>query len=109
MSGQSTNRADTFPITRILAIGSVAPDVHADDVQRTMPDEVRDTVALYLDGTIDQWYARHGGGVLFLLNLNDLDAAARVLATLPLAKAGLMKFELTALGPLFPLNGLLRS
>ena len=78
------------------------------ELQKVLPDEVRATVRLYLDGKIDQWFTMtHGRGVVFVLNVTDPDAARAMLEALPLGRAHLMTFELTPLGPLNPLRQLL--
>jgi hypothetical protein len=41
-------------------------------VLETLPNEVRETVNLYLDGKIDQWYSlQDRRGVLFILNATE--------------------------------------
>jgi hypothetical protein len=45
-------------------------------------------------------------GVVFILNVTDLDAARAMLEKLPLGQAHLMHFELIRLGPLNPLRQL---
>jgi hypothetical protein len=47
------------PTTRILAIGTINPGVDQAKVLEILPNEVRETVNLYLDGRIDQWYSLH--------------------------------------------------
>ena len=70
-----------------------------------MPDEVRDTVRMYLDGKIQQWFARADGrGVMFLMNCASVAEAKALTDQLPLVKANLAVFEFTALGPLTPLR-----
>jgi hypothetical protein len=44
------------PTTKILAIGTINPGVEPEKVFAILPEEVRDTANLYLDGKIDQWY-----------------------------------------------------
>jgi hypothetical protein len=96
------------PTTRILAIGTLAPGVDVGEVQKVLPNEVRATVRLYLDGKIDQWFSLTGKrGVVFILNESDPRAAAAMLEALPLGQAHLMTFELTPLGPLNPLRQLI--
>jgi hypothetical protein len=96
------------PTTHILAIGTVTPGADMAELQKVLPDEVRATVRLYLDGKIDQWFTMtKGRGVVFVLNVTDLDAARAMLEDLPLGRAHLMRFELTPLGPLNPLRQLL--
>jgi hypothetical protein len=95
------------PTTRILAIGTVNPGVDQAEVLEILPNEVRDTVNLYLDGKIDQWYSlQDRRGVVFILNVIDPKAAHEMLEKLPLGQAHLMSFELIQLGPLNPLRQL---
>jgi hypothetical protein len=95
------------PTTRILAIGTVNPGVDPAAVRAILPTEVRETVKLYLDGKIDQWYSLQGRpGVAFILNVTDPATAHEMLEKLPLGQARLMSFELTSLAPLNPLRQL---
>ena len=76
---------------RIFAIGTVNPGVDPAAVRSILPTEVRETVKLYLDGKIDQWYSQQGrSGVVFLLNVTDPTAAHDMLEKLPLGQAHLM-------------------
>jgi len=95
------------PTTAVLATLSVKPDVQRQDIMKVMPQEVRDTVVLYLDGKIQQWYARADGrGVVFVLNAKSVEEAKAMTAQLPLMKAGLVTFDYLALTPLTPLRAL---
>jgi len=95
------------PTTAVLATLTVKPDVQRQDMAKTMPQEVRDTVVLYLEGKIQQWYARADGkGVVFVLNAKSVEEAKAITAQLPLLKAGLVTFEYMALTPLTPLRAL---
>ena len=95
------------PTTRILAIGTINPNVDQAKVLEVLPNEVRDTVNLYLDGKIDQWYSlQDRRGVVFILNVTDPKVAHEMLEKLPLGRAHLMSFELIPLGPLNPLRQL---
>jgi hypothetical protein len=94
------------PTTRILAIGTVNPGVDLATVRSILPTEVRETVKLYLDGKIDQWYSPDRNGVVFILNVTDLAAAHDMLERLPLGQAHLTSFELVPLAPLKPLRQL---
>jgi hypothetical protein len=96
------------PTTKVIAIGSVT--AAGDSVNRAniMPQEVSETVKLYLAGKIDQWYVRKDQrGVVFLMNVTSTDEAHSLLEKLPLGVAGMMKFDLIPVGPLSPLNYLL--
>lgn len=96
------------PTTRILAIGTVNPGVDPAAVRAILPAEVRETVKLYLDGKIDQWFSLQGrSGVAFILNVTDTATAGAMLEELPLGQAHLMRFELIPVGPLNPLRQLL--
>jgi hypothetical protein len=95
------------PTTRILAIGTLNAGVDPAAARAILPTEVRETVKLYLDGKIDQWYSLQGRpGVAFILNVTDPAAAHEMLEKLPLGQAHLMSFELIPLAPLNPLRQL---
>lgn len=52
--------------TGVLVLLTVKPGVTREQVMKFMPAEIRATVRLYLDGAIQQWYARgdgRGGGL----------------------------------------------
>lgn len=98
------------PTTRILAVGSFTATANATPAawQKVLPDEVRATVRLYLDGKIDQWFVKQDQtGVVFLMNVTDPGEARALLEGLPFGPAGLMTFHLTPLGPIGPLRTLL--
>ena len=96
-----------MPTTRILAIGTINAGADIAAVRAILPTEVRETVKLYLDGKIDQWFSLQGRpGVVFILNVTDTAAAHEMLERLPLGQAHLMSFELIPLGPLNPLRQL---
>ena len=96
------------PTTKLLAIGSFTAKGTPDQWKPLLPAEVRDTVRLYLAGTIDQWYVKPDqSGVVFIMNLADPKAAHDLLAKLPLGQAGMMEFQIIPLGPLSPLRSLL--
>jgi hypothetical protein len=100
----------TAPTTRILAIGRWTPKATATEVAHLLPTEVRDTVRLYLDGIIDQWFIQQdNSGVVFLLNVTDADKAHGLLEKLPLGQAGLMEFQLMPLGPISALGLLIKA
>jgi len=104
-SGRAQSAPPPVPTTRILAIGTVNPGVDQAAVRAILPTEVRETVKLYLDGKIDQWFSLQGrSGVAFILNVTDTAAARDMLEKLPLGQAHLMSFELIPLGPLNPLR-----
>jgi hypothetical protein len=96
------------PTTAVLVNLTIKPDVDRARVTATLPDEVRATVQLYLEGKIQQWYGRSDGrGVIFILNAATVADAKAFTDQLPLSKAGLANFEFTPLGPLTPLRALI--
>jgi len=95
------------PTTRILAVGTINAGADVAAARAILPAEVRETVKLYLDGKIDQWYSLQGrAGVAFILNVTDTAAAREMLEKLPLGQAHLMNFDLIPLAPLNPLRQL---
>jgi hypothetical protein len=105
--GHAQSAVPSTPTTRILAIGTMNPGVDMAAARAILPTEVRETVKLYLDGKIDQWYSLQGRvGVAFILNVTDPAAAHEMLEKLPLGQAHMMSFELIPLGPLNPLRQL---
>ena len=92
----------------VLVNLTVKADIDRAQVVKVMPDEIRATVKVYLDGKIQQWYSRGDGrGVVFIVNGGDVAAAKALMEDLPLWKAGLVNLEYTALGPLTPLRFLM--
>ena len=98
----------TVPTTKLMAIGTRTPQATPAALQKLLPQEIRATVQLYLEGKIDQWYVKQDqSGVVFILNVTDQAQAEKMLEAMPLGQAGLMKFAFTALGPLSPMRFLL--
>jgi hypothetical protein len=82
--------------------------VQREQILRVMPEEVRATVRLYLEGKIRQWYSRSDGkGVILIVNATSIADAETVIEALPLSKANLVDHEYTELGPLAPLDNLI--
>ena len=98
------------PTTHILAIGHFTRTLTSDEWAAIMPHEVPDTLRLILAGKIDQSWLRHDQtGVIFLMNVTDVDEAHKILERLPLGQAKLMEFDLIQVGPLTPLAMLLND
>jgi hypothetical protein len=105
--GHAQSSNPPTPTTKILAIGTLIPGTDAAAARAILPTEVKETVRLYLDRKIDQWYSLQGrAGVAFVLNVTDQVAAREMLEKLPLGQAHLMSFELIPLAPLKPLRQL---
>jgi hypothetical protein len=92
-------------VTEVMVMLKVKPEVARPDLMKVMPEEVRETVLLYLDGKIDQWYARgDGAGVVFFLRCKTAEEAKAIMEGLPLHKAGYVDLEYIPVGPLSPLR-----
>jgi hypothetical protein len=88
-----------------LVILTVKAGITREQVMAVMPDEVRQTVQLYLNGKIREWYSRSDGrGAVFLLDARDVAEAHATMDALPLAKQELIDHEYIAVGPLMPLR-----
>lgn len=91
-----------------MATLTLKDGVTRDQMKKVMPTEVRETVDLYLDGKIREWYARGDGrGVVFIVDCKTVDEAKAILEQLPLVKSSYASFDYMALGPLSPLKLLL--
>jgi hypothetical protein len=104
----SAQAPPTATATAVMTSLTIKADADRAQIMKVMPDEVRATVKLYLDGKIQQWYSRSDGkGVVFILNCGTVAEAKALMDALPLSKASLATFAFTALGPLTPLRMLL--
>ncbi|MBV8389587.1 MAG: hypothetical protein JO080_07305 [Mucilaginibacter sp.] len=97
------------PATKILAIGHwTETGLNLQERKKVMPNEVKETVKLYLTGAIEQWYIKPDiSGVVFIMNVTTREKAHELLETLPLGIAKMMVFDLIPLGPITPLRFLL--
>ena len=91
--------------TGVMVILTVKVGVTREQVMAVMPAEIRETVQLYLNGKIREWYSRGDGrGAVFLLDTKDVAEAHAIMESLPLAKENVMDHEYIAVGPLLPLR-----
>jgi len=94
--------------TAVLVIETLRPGVTPQQIMAVIPEEIRATVKLYLDGKIRQWYSRGDGkGGIFLVDAKTEDEARALMETLPLAKEHLLDHEYIPVGPLMPLRALI--
>ncbi|HEY2850086.1 MAG TPA: hypothetical protein VGI97_09425 [Gemmatimonadaceae bacterium] len=102
--------APPSPVTAVMAVLTVRLDADQSERVKIMPEEVRATVKLYLEGKIQQWYGKADGhGVMFILNCSSVAEAKAITDQLPLVKGRFASFEFTALTPLTPLRVLMGS
>ena len=93
--------------TEVIVIETPKQGVTPQQVMAVIPEEIKATVKLYLDGKIRQWYSRGDGkGVVFVVDAKTEDEARAVIETLPLAKEQLMDDQYIPVGPLMPLRAL---
>jgi hypothetical protein len=96
---------------KVLALGLFARPLTDEERKRILPKEVPDTLRLYLDGKIDQFWFRKDkpGGVVFLMNCTSVEEARSIIEALPLAANGHLVFEYIPVGPLELLGLLIKS
>jgi hypothetical protein len=93
--------------TEVIVIETPKQGVMPQQIMAVIPEEIKATVKLYLDGKIRQWYSRGDGkGVVFVVDAKTEDEARAVIETLPLAKEHLMDHQYIPVGPLMPLRAL---
>ena len=96
--------------TGVMVILTAKAGVTREQVMAIMPAEIRQTVQLYLNGKIHEWYSRGDGrGVVFLLDTRDVAEAKTITEDLPLGKENFMDHEYIAVGPLVPLGLLMAN
>ena len=89
---------------KVFALGTFAKPLTDEQRKQMLPKEVPDTLRMYLDGKIDQFWSREDqSGVVFLMNAASVEEARSMVETLPLAANGYLVFEYIAVGPLQPL------
>ena len=71
-----------------MVILTVKAGVTREQVMAVMPAEIRQTVQLYLNGKIREWYSRGDGrGVIFLLDAKDVAEAEAMMDGLATGQA----------------------
>jgi hypothetical protein len=94
---------------KVMAIGTLKP-LSQEQRQRYLPKEVPATLQLYLDDKMEQFWLRdREEGVIFLMNVDSVAEADRLLKSLPLGQADLLTFDLMPVGPLLPLGMLMQA
>jgi hypothetical protein len=90
---------------KVFALGSFAKPLTDEQRKQIMSKEVPDTLKLYLDGKIDQfWFREDQPGVVFLMNAASVEGARSIIEALPLAANGYLAYEYIPVGPLKPLG-----
>ena len=95
-------------VTGVFVIETAKQGINPQQIMAVIPQEIRATLKLYLDGKIREWYSRGDGkGIVFLLDAKTEDEARAIMETLPLAKEHLMDSQYVPVGPLMPLKALM--
>jgi hypothetical protein len=93
------------PVTDVMVLLTRKPSVSMPDLMKVLPEEARETMLLYLNGKIAQWYSRADGkGVVFFLRCSTVEEAKSIMESLPLDKAGMVDLEFIPVGPLAPMR-----
>ena len=94
---------------QILAIDKPKEGITEELLTPHLPQELAQTVGLYLEEKIRTFYFRKDRpGVIFLLECDSITEAREMLDKLPLVQEGLLDFDLIPIGPLKPLEMLLQ-
>ena len=107
MTASSAAQAQVLPppTTGVFVILTAKAGVARDQVMAVMPAEIQQTVQLYLNGKIREWYSRGDGrGVVLLLDTKDVAEAHAIMDGLPLGKQNMVDDEYIAVGPLMALR-----
>jgi hypothetical protein len=95
-------------IMKIMAVGTLKI-LTPEQRQTYLPKEVPATLQLYLDGKMEQFWLRdQEKGVIFLMNVESMEEANKLLKAMPLGGSGLLTFDLMPVGPLAPLGMLIK-
>lgn len=95
-------------ITGVFVIETAKQGIKPQQIMALIPEEIRATTKLYLEGKIREWYSRGDGkGIVFLLDAKSEDEARAIMETLPLAKEQLLDSQYIPVGPLMPLKALI--
>ena len=91
--------------TSVMVLVTPKAGVTRERIMATMPDEIRQTVQLYIDGKIRDWYSRSDGrGVVLFIDTKDVAEAQAIMKALPLGQQNLVDDEYIPVGPLMPLR-----
>src|SRR5579884_3824051 len=86
-SGEPASSGPSPKVTEVMVILTAKQGVTRQQIMSMIPEEIRATVKLYLDGKIRQWYSRGDGkGVILLVAAKTVDEAHAIIDTLPLSK-----------------------
>src|SRR5262249_27834513 len=80
MAQPSVAQAQAPTTTGVMVILTVKTGVTREQVMAVIPAEIRQTVQLYLNGKIREWYSRGDGrGVILLVDTRDVAEAQAIM------------------------------
>jgi hypothetical protein len=98
-------QASSPATTGVMVIVTVKAGVARERVMAAMPAEIQQTVQLYLNGKIREWYSRSDGrGVVLLLDAKNAAEAHAIMGRLPLSKQNMVDDVFIAVSPLMHLR-----
>jgi hypothetical protein len=104
MQSVGAQAADT---SKFLAVGTYAESAAVPEASLARSQE-QETMKLYLNGKVEQfWFRKDGKGVVLLMATDSQYEAASLLRGLPFAKANTIRFEVLPVGPMMPFVRLL--
>lgn len=84
---------------KILAIEKEIKGADGSNAESTLKAETLHVYNLYLNDTLREIYFNEHNSAVLILECENLQSAEQVLQTLPLVKAGLIKFDVMQLNP----------
>jgi hypothetical protein len=98
-------------MVRVLAIGHTQPGIRWEHIAPYVGVEARSVWELYESDRVREFYlqANHRPGVVLVFESDDVSEAERVVAALPMVKAGLLDFEVIPLRPYIGFRELLEE
>src|SRR5260370_39021127 len=95
---------------KVLAIGRFVKSPTDEERNQIMPKEVPNTLQLYLEGKIEQFFfTEDKPGVVFLMNAASVDEAKATISSLPRAAGGFIADEVLPVRTLEPLSRLIQG
>ena len=93
---------------KVLAIGHAQPGIGWEHIAPYVGVEARNVWELYESDRVREFYLRadHRPGFVLVFETDDVSEAERLVAALPIVKAGLLDFEVVPLRPYIGLREL---
>jgi hypothetical protein len=88
-------------MVKVLAIGHAQTGIRWEHIYPYVGEEARSVWELYESDQVREFYLRadHRPGVVLVFESDDVNEAERLVAALPIVKAGLLNFEVIPLRP----------